>query len=243
MPRYLAIVAYNGAPFRGWAKQPGYHTVQGQIEQNLALIYQTPINIYGSGRTDKGVHAINQTFHVDLPDKLPLKQLIAKLNQLNYPDIFVKSLVPVAPRFHARFAVKTKVYEYLINTRAFNPAQYHTVWQYNHPLDLAQLEADTTLFLGRKDFWSFSTASQKDTQRTISKIIVQQDHTGTVKLTFFGNGFLRNQIRMMVASLVALNNRTLMRETVQQLFDQPQKGGCKVKAPTCGLYLKTVLYE
>ncbi|AFQ04498.1 tRNA pseudouridine(38-40) synthase TruA [Mycoplasmoides genitalium] len=243
MARYLGIVSYDGSYFKGWAIQPNLATIQDLLEQSFSLIIGRKIKVIGSGRTDKGVHAINQTFHVDINGEINLNLLIRKINQLIKPHCIVKTLVLVNDSFHARFQVKTKVYEYLINCGNLNPLQFNYVWQLNQQLDLEKLKADATLFLGKKNFLSFSSSIHTDSIRTISKITIQKETNQLVRLTFFGSGFLRSQVRMIVACLVNLNTNKMALETVAKLFEHPKKGSCVVKAPSCGLYLKTVVYE
>ena len=125
-----AIVEYLGTYYHGWQKQINERSVQEEIEKVLSQILNTPTSIYGSGRTDAGVHAKGQTFHFELNKDIDLDRLLYSSNMLLPSDIHIKSFEVVDDDFHARFSAKKKHYKYLINTGDKNPFNFDRTLYY-----------------------------------------------------------------------------------------------------------------
>ena len=126
--RYLITVSYDGTLFAGYQKQPKQRTVQGEIEKALKEISGgKKIDIHASGRTDAGVHAINQKIHFDLDTKITIEKLAKGLNSLLPEDIFVKKVEEVSDDFHARFSAIGKEYMYILNVGEYNPLERNYV--------------------------------------------------------------------------------------------------------------------
>ena len=106
--RYKIIFSYDGSDYFGYAKQPNKKTIQGEIEGVLATIFQKEVGIFASGRTDKGVHALNQVAHFDLDKEVDLEKLLTSINKLLPDDIFVKKIEKVEENFHSRFSANQK---------------------------------------------------------------------------------------------------------------------------------------
>jgi len=134
--KLLAIVEYLGTSYHGWQKQINANSVQEEIEKVLSQILNTEINIYGSGRTDAGVHAKGQTFHFEVNKEVDLAKLLYTSNMLLPNDIHIKEMKEVDNDFHARYSAKKKVYEYLINRGDKNPFIFGRTLYYPYPLIL-----------------------------------------------------------------------------------------------------------
>ena len=154
--RYLITFSYDGSKFKGYQKQPRLKTVQGEIEHALKTMSKTSISVHASGRTDAGVHALNQKAHFDLNMDIEPEKLVKALNSLISEYIYIKDAEIVPDDFHARFNVKAKEYIYKINMGEYNPIEKDYVYQYNENLDLAEMERAIKYLEGTHDFKSFS---------------------------------------------------------------------------------------
>lgn len=195
-----------------------------------------------ASRTDKHVHALNQTlsFRVNLylfPNKLQqfLNRYLIALN------IFIKKVTIVDPTFNACKDVKNKTYLYIINYGKFCLFQNNYEYHYPKPLSWSKMEVILPLFLGYKNFLSFSTSKLKNTYRLVRwiKLITQKK-----RLFIFinGNGFLQGMVRMMVATWVRFCENNISQAQIMQMFVHPIKGACGVKMSPRGLYLYQINY-
>lgn len=203
MKNYKMIIEYNGTAFKGWQKQGNTdNTIQGKIEKVLSEITGETVEIHGAGRTDAGVHAKGQVANFKLKGEVDCNNLKIKLNPMLPKTIAVKSLEIVAERFHARLNAKSKTYIYRLwdgEDKAVFCEPY--VWQCSEvtgKIDVEIFKEKLQQFVGEHDFKDFCRYSgNKSTIRTVYEAKVERDGN-IVTVTFTGNGFLYNQIRMMV---------------------------------------------
>ena len=242
--KILGICSYKGTNYYGWQKQVGFISVQSKIEEVLSQIYDMPITITGSGRTDAGVHAYKQYFHYVSEKDKDLKQLAYAMNKMLPEDIHILSLEKVDDDFHARYNAKRKIYEYdilLKNKEVFN---YDLAYLYPMDLDLDLLKEALKLFEGEHNYQDFTSKEEDEGGfiRTIYSIKVIQEND-LVKITFEGNGFMRYQIRNMVGSAIAVANKKEPLSFIENhLKDNKKREIIAYKAPACGLYLVDVVY-
>ena len=205
MTRYLIDFSYSGANFSGYQKQPGKRTVQDEIEKVLSRINNNSVKLTSSGRTDALVNAIHQKAHFDLDKKIGSYKLNGALNSYLPDDIYVNSVTKVDNLFHARYMVKSKTYEYLINTGDYNPLLRTHVYQYCKPLNIRKMKKAVKYFIGKHDFTTFVSAEdkKKDKVREIYDASVDEKD-GIIKITFKGSGFLKYQVRNMVGTLIKI---------------------------------------
>ena len=206
--KILGICSYKGTNYYGWQKQVGFISVQSKIEEVLSQIYDMPISITGSGRTDAGVHALKQYFHFIVGKEKDLKQLAYSMNKMLPEDIHILSLEKVDDDFHARYSAKRKIYEYdilLKNKEVFN---YDLAYLYPMDLDIDLLKEALKLFEGEHNYQDFTSKEEDEGNfiRTIYSIEVNQDND-LIKIIFEGNGFMRYQIRNMVGAAIAVANK------------------------------------
>ena len=154
--RYLITFSYDGSKYKGYQKQPEVTTIQGELEKVLTGINNSEVLVSASGRTDAGVHALNQTAHFDLDINITSEKLKMALNSLLPSDIYVKKVEEVDRDFHARFNVKEKEYIYKINVGEYNPLEKDYVYQYNKELDVVKMKEAIKYFEGTHDFKSFT---------------------------------------------------------------------------------------
>ena len=242
--KVIGICSYKGTNYYGWQKQVGFISVQSKIEEVLSQIYDTQINIQGSGRTDAGVHAKKQYFHFVTEKEKDLKQLAYAMNKMLPEDIHILSLEKVDDDFHARYSAKRKIYEYdilLKNKEVFN---YDLAYLYPMDLDIDLLKKSLKLFEGEHNYQDFTSKEEDEDNfvRTIYAIEIKQDGD-LIKITFDGNGFMRYQIRNMVGTAIAVANKKEDISFIKyHLEDNKKREIIAYKAPATGLYLVDVIY-
>ncbi|MGL4948271.1 MAG: tRNA pseudouridine(38-40) synthase TruA [Mycoplasma sp.] len=241
---YKIGLKYNGSNYHGWAIQPDVITIQGLLKNIFKDLFKINVNINASGRTDARVHALDQVINVNSKElNLTAEALESALNSRMPKDICIKYIKVVDDKFHARFSCKNKTYIYLINTQnSYDIIHHNTVFQYNKDIDIEKINSIKNLFIGTKDFLSFSTTVVKDTIRTINSIDITNNN-GILKIEINGNGFLRNMVRMIVGTMMAYNDGRITLEKIHDCFENPGKGKSTFKAYACGLYLAKVFYE
>ena len=247
-------VAYNGAPFAGFARQPGLLTVQGSIEEALVLLFRRPVETVCAGRTDSGVHARGQvvSFQVGV-DELrgrSLFRLQRSLNALTHDDVSVKSLQEKPADFSARFSATMREYRYFICTDAYAPLLMRDFsWHIPKQLDLDAMRKAAGHLIGEHDFKSFCmavSAEGKSTMRNVFSIQVEREDIwgeSLVVITVKGNAFLHSMVRTIVGTLVAVGLGRRKPEWVQQVLEARNRSAAGENAPACGLVFWHVSYE
>lgn len=242
--RLKVTLSYNGKDFQGWQIQPKGRTVQDEIEKILSLMHKAPTTIYASGRTDAGVHALNQVFHFDSNLNIDPNHWKQIFNRQLPDDIFVNSVEAVSDLFHARFDAKFKTYRYKINVGEFDVFTKDTLYQYNKPLSIDTLKKVSNLFIGKHDFTSFNktelTVIKNQVKEILSFDIYQEDDVVVFEIK--GTGFLRHMIRMLVASCIAYHEGNISLEMIEDALHHPDKTKIKFNIPGTGLYLVSVDY-
>ncbi len=242
--RYKVTVAYDGNNYAGFQSQINALTIQDVIEEVLLKIFGKKIRIIMSSRTDAGVHAKGQVFHFDSVITKDLYKLKYSLNCLLPKDIHVIKVEEVSEKFHARFSVKTKTYEYIINTGEYDVFLDGYAYQCNYKLDIDLMKEGAKLFLGTHDFTSFNTSSLAEYPnqvRTISEFkIIQKKNLITIHVT--STGFLRNMVRIMVGTLIDLARGQKSLKEVENMLNHPSKTTRRYNADPHGLYLIKIRY-
>ncbi len=243
MTRYLIDFSYSGANFSGYQKQPGKRTVQDEIEKVLSSINNNSVKLTSSGRTDALVNAIHQKAHFDLDKKIGAYKLNGALNSYLPDDIYVNSVTKVDNLFHARYMVKSKTYEYLINTGDYNPLLRTHVYQYCKPLNIRKMKKAVKYFIGKHDFTTFVSAEDKkeDKVREIYDASVDEKE-GIIKITFKGSGFLKYQVRNMVGTLIKVGEEKVLPDIILSLLEKKDRKCAFLCAPAQGLTLTDVKY-
>ena len=240
--RYLMTFSYDGTDYSGYQKQPNKNTVQDNLESNLSKIFNTKILISASGRTEKGVHAINQKAHFDAKE-IDINKLKNSLNKLINEDIYIKDIKKVKDDFHARFNVKEKEYIYLINLGEYNPIDRNYIHQYNKELDIKKMEKASKYLIGKHNFKSLTKASKdiESYERTIYSIKITKKKD-ILEIAFKGDGFLRYMVRNMVGLLIEIGSNKREIKSVKSILEAENRVAAGITAPACGLYLKNVKY-
>ncbi|MFB8505017.1 tRNA pseudouridine(38-40) synthase TruA [Enterococcus durans] len=248
MTRYKAIIAYDGTNFNGFQKQPNGRTVQEEIEQTLTKMANgKEITVFGSGRTDAGVHAMGQVIHFDYPEERPLERMRFALDTQSPEDIAVKEVAIVSEDFHARYLVKEKTYQFRVDIgKPRSPFRRHYASYFPYPIDVEKIQRALPDLLGTHDFTSFcaSGSSIEDKVRTIYEAKMEVNETGDELLfTFRGNGFLYKMIRILVGTLLKIGNGRLAEDSIPEIIAKKDRNAAGPTAHPEGLYLYEVKYE
>lgn len=242
--RFLIKFSYDGTAYNGFQTQPNLTTIQECIENALTKINngkKTPI--IASGRTDKGVHALCQCGHADIDVNITEKKLKRAMNSNLPDDIHVIETKIVDDDFHARYNVKEKTYQYIINTGEYDPIERNYVFQYNYGLNIEAMADAIKVFVGEHDFRAFVTDSKEKENcvRTIYYASIEK-RNNKILITFRGNGFLRYQIRNMVGILIKVGENKISTEDVEKILKSKDRTTGGKTAPAQGLYLTNIEY-
>lgn len=240
--RYKCVVAYDGTCFHGFQIQNDLRTVQLEIENVLKIIAKKEVKITSAGRTDTGVHALNQVFHFDLDIKMKDWQMQNALNSRLPRDIYIRYVEIVSDKFHSRYDAVSKEYHYLIDLGEYNPINTNYRYYYKHKLDIDKMIDASKVYIGEHDFSSF-TKNHKN-ENNVRKIYdISFERTGTlVTIKFIGNGFLHNMVRIMVAMLIEVGRGKITKEDLVDILDAKNRKKAPKIAPANALYLMNIKY-
>ncbi len=247
-------VAYNGAPFSGFARQPGQLTVQGEIEHALELLFRRPVETVCAGRTDAGVHARGQVVSFDLcPDELrgrTCPSLTRSLNALTHESIAIRSVDERPAGFSARFDATEREYRYFICTEPTPPIFLRDFsWHIPKPLDVEAMGKASRFLIGEHDFKSFCMAASaigKPTCRNVHGISFDEAEVmgeRALVVTVKGNAFLHSMVRTIVGTLVAVGRGQRAPEWVDEVLKACDRRAAGENAPAQGLVFWDVSYE
>lgn len=238
------LVFYDGTRYRGWQRLPGVeNTIQGKLERTLSRILGEEIEISGSGRTDAGAHALGQVANFHCEGEMPCQEILSQLRRYLPEDIGIESCQEASPRFHARLNCKSKTYRYRI-WNSEKPCVFQRRYVYVLPgqFDIDKMREAAKHFVGEHDFSAFcaNKKMKKSTVRCIESITITQEGEELV-LTFTGNGFLYNMVRIMVGTLLEVGLHKREPNSIPSLFGgKREEAGYTV--PAQGLCLMEVNY-
>jgi len=246
MHRYQILVEYVGTKFIGWQKQLKGKSIQKEIENNLSKLLKQKIIIYGSGRTDAGVHAIEQSAHFDSNSKIQeIKKLIKSLNFfLNPKKISIINIYKRKKKFHARYSAKERIYKYfIINRLAASMLENKRAWHIRKKLDVKLLKEGAKKLIGTHDFSTFRAANcyAESPIKNINKITIKNINK-KIQIEFRSKSFLRNQVRSMVGCLKYLAEDKWNIKKFEYVFKSKKRSKCAPPAPAHGLFLAKIIY-
>jgi len=246
MHRYNILVEYVGTSFIGWQIQKKGNSIQKTIQLSLSKLLKQKIKLYGSGRTDSGVHALGQSAHFDVKNKIEkIDKLIKSLNFfLNKKMISIINIKKKNINFHARYSAKERSYIYIIQNR-FSPSLLNKdrEWHIRKKLDLNLIKKGSKKLIGKHNFSTFraSNCNAKSPVRTINDIVITKSKN-QIKLKFKSKSFLKNQVRSMVGCLKFLGEKKWSLKKFEDVFKKKNRKKVAPPAPACGLYLEKVIY-
>jgi tRNA pseudouridine38-40 synthase len=239
------ILEYEGTHYHGWQYQVGKTTIQQVLEECISTITQEDIRVIGSGRTDAGVHAINQVANFTTNSNIAARNLLMGINSLLPRDIVVKELMEKDGAFHARYDAKSKMYLYQIVNSPVRSALYrHYAWFIREVLDIGRIKEATALLIGTYDFSSFcaSNCGIKNHVRTVMNIDVEMNQRSMIKIYVEANGFLKYMVRNIVGTLVDVGRGKISLIEFKGILEAKDRRRAGITAPACGLFLKEVKY-
>ena len=250
MPRYALKIEYDGTSYHGWQKQKQCETVQGVLESAFSKFLDQSVKIYGSGRTDSGVHALGQVAHVDLEKKWLPEEIQGALNFfLKKTLISILEVKKVDDNFHARFSAKSRIYEYMILIRKA-PLTLHNnkYWHIKKSQDIENMKAGANYLIGTHDFTTFrsSICQSNSPIKTIDSILIKEKDFPNGHLIMIeckARSFLHNQVRSIVGSLEKVGSKKWEPERIKNILESKDRKECGPLAPPQGLYLRDIKYE
>jgi tRNA pseudouridine38-40 synthase len=246
-PRKIALcVAYHGGGFHGFQRQPGFATVQEELERAWTAVTGEEVVVHGSGRTDSGVHAWGQVVHLSTFARLPVEKVRPALNSFLPEEAVVRAAAEVPADFHARSSARGKRYLYRLAVQPFRPVLQagQVAWERRkQPLDAGAMQAAARGLLGTHDFAAFAAAGRTTatTVRTVRAIRVWPCRGG-VSFLFQGDGFLYRMVRNLVGTLLEVGRGQRAPEWPAAVLDSRDRRRAGATAPAEGLCLWRVLY-
>lgn len=244
MPRIALGLSYDGAPWQGWQTQPGGRTVQDRLEAALASFLASPVATICAGRTDTGVHALEQVVHLDTAVERRMESWVRGLNALLPPSIRVQWACAVDDDFHARFSARARGYLYVLRShRVASPILHGKVGWTHHALDLALMRETATLLLGEHDFSAFrsSECQAASPVRSLERLEIRQE--GAFFLFHFrANAFLHHMVRNLMGALVDVGRGGHPPQWVAEVLKQRDRRRAPATFSPAGLYLARVNY-
>ena len=240
------VIEYDGKDFNGWQKQPNKLNIQGTIEKAIERITGEEVELNSSGRTDSGVHALNQVANFKTNSNLEIEKWPFALNSNLKKSIIIKSAEEVDERFHSRLSCKRKTYRYVINNSKFGTAIYRNLETHiPQKLNIEDMQKAVKYFEGEHDFKAFkaSGTSSKSSVRTIYKAEVIQMPDDKIYIELTGNGFLYNMVRIISGTLVDVGLGKIKPEEISDIIDSKKRENAGKTLPPQGLYLLNVEYQ
>ena len=246
MHRYQILIEYVGTNFKGWQIQKKGRTIQGLIQKKISLLLKEKIILFGSGRTDTGVHAIEQSAHFDCKNKIQKPdKFIKSINHfLNDQGIVILKIKNKNDKFHARFSAKMRIYKYIITNRLGEPVlEKNRSWHVVKSLDLKLMKKGAKKLVGTKDFSTFRASScrAKSPIKTMKLVKVKRSKS-KIEIEFRSQSFLQHQVRSMVGCLKYLGEKKWSLKKFENVMKSKKRTLCAPPAPPEGLYLKRIIY-
>ncbi len=245
MRNFKMTVEYDGTAYCGWQRQENGMTIQQMLEEAIQLITGEKVAVIGSGRTDAGVHALNQVGSFRCSTKLSVNKIFMGMNSVLPPDIVVKELEEVADDFNALRDAKSKIYVYKICNQRLRPALGRNYfWHIRFPLDIASMKKAAKLLIGTHDFSCFCATGTdvKDRVRTIVDVEIKTRDEGLMEIKVESHGFLKYMVRNIIGTLVEVGRGKRKPEEMKSIIESRDRTVAGVTAPACGLFLKEVKY-
>ena len=246
MHRYQVLIEYVGTNFIGWQVQSSGKSIQKLIQKKLSKLLKEKVSLVGSGRTDSGVHAIEQSAHFDCKKEIQnLDKFLKSINHfVNNMNVSIINIKKKNLNFHARFSAKQRIYKYIIFNRLSRPSiEKERGWHIIKELDISLMKKGAKKLLGTKDFSTFrsSSCNAKSPIRTMKTIKIKSIK-GRVEIQFKSQSFLQQQVRSMVGCLKYLAEKKWDLKQFNLVLKSKKRILCAPPAPAEGLFLEKVIY-
>ena len=246
MFRYQILIEYVGTTFRGWQIQKKGKTIQGLVQEKISKILKEKITLFGSGRTDTGVHAIEQSAHFDCKNKIiQTNKFLKSINHfLNKEGVTILKIRKRNNNFHARFSAKMRIYKYIIINRISGPVlDKDKGWHVMKKLNLLTMKKGAKKLIGTKDFSTFRASScrAKSPIKTM-KFVKIKSYKNKIEIEFRSQSFLQQQVRSMVGCLKYLGENKWSLKRFESVMKSKKRILCAPPAPPEGLFLSRIIY-
>lgn len=249
---YLAVIEYCGTNYEGWQSQTGTEgrrggkTVENEINKAIKIFTGTETKLLVSGRTDAGVHALNQVANFKLPFYYDIVKLKASLNGILPPDISVKNIEIVHDSFHSTIDTVSKTYLYKINSGFKSSLLSGYSWFIKEKLNLELMKEAAKIFTGRNNFINFTKREKEkhliNYYRVVNDIRICRKNYG-FDIFVEGEGFLRHMVRRIVGAIIACGSGKANTGYIADMLNGKSLAGEVLNAPPCGLFLYSVKYR
>ena len=240
--KYLITISYDGSKYSGLQKLKNEKTVQGELERVLSKLDEKDVQVKSAGRTDKGVHALEQKCHFELKKNITPYRLRYFIDRSTSPYLHVKDCTIIEDEhFHARFSVKSKTYLYKINIGQYDAISADYVYNYNKSLNIKKMRKGCKLLMGGHDFRAFVVGPHKTCESIIDKIKIYKNRN-IVEITIKGKAFYTYMVRNIVSILVLLGSDKISLDDIKDMLANRKKKIEYAPAPAGGLYLKEIEY-
>ncbi|MCX7816441.1 MAG: tRNA pseudouridine(38-40) synthase TruA [Syntrophales bacterium] len=239
------IIEYEGTNYQGWQRQKTGLSIQQVLEEKVAIVTGEQVKIIGAGRTDAGVHALNQVAVFRTQSNLPCKNITAGVNSLLPSDIVIKQTEEAPLTFHPRKDARAKVYLYQIYNGPTRSAVWRNFsWYVLYPLDLKAMQVAASYLVGSHDFSSFCSTHTHlcSSTRTLSKLEIHKLNDNRIHITMEANGFLRYMARIITGTLVEVGRGKMPPDDIPIILAARNRTKAGPTAPAKGLFLKEVIY-
>lgn len=248
------ILSFDGTDYSGWQRQSNARTIQGELEEKLAMMTGEKIVLHGAGRTDSGVHALAMTAHFVTRSAIACSSFRSGLNSLLADSIKVMQVEEADASFHSRISARAKIYQYYFTTAAI-VAPHRRLYCAHLPgdFDLEAARRCLPYIVGRHDFSCFEATGSRDTAKIGGRGAWRQIFA--VSLTplagpgpeylfeICGDGFLRKMVRNIVGTLIEVGQQRMRVADFAVLLRQGDRSLAGPTAPACGLFLKQIYYD
>ncbi|MEW6615516.1 MAG: tRNA pseudouridine(38-40) synthase TruA [Thermodesulfobacteriota bacterium] len=239
------VIEYDGTNYHGWQIQPNAVTIQETIEERLQKITQEEIRLIAAGRTDAGVHAVEQVANFPTNSRLEINNIQRGLNSLLPPDISIKEISEVEQDFHARYSAKSKIYRYVIlNQRFPSPLYRNFSWFIPFKLNVKKMKKAVKCLIGKHDFSSFkaSGCNSHNPIREVYAISLDKSPKGFIIFEIEANAFLKQMVRNIVGTMVDVGNGKIGGSEFEEILRAKDRKKAGIMAPPQGLFLLKVNY-
>lgn len=245
MRNIMLTISYDGSLFFGFQKQDDVITVQGEIENALKKLTGENINIISAGRTDRGVHSLRHIINFHTESNVGILNFKTALNHFLPVGVRVLDSKEVSEDFHSRFDAKMKTYKYILNLdEVMDPIYYNYKANFPYPLDIEKMQRAKEYFIGKKSFKAFMGPRTGNTNpiREISSFDIYKENNDLIFL-IKGQSFIRNQVRIMVGTLVDIGRGLIEEDELEKILDSEDRTKAGVTLSPNGLYLMEILYD